>query len=134
MITQGLQVIAENNTSLIDRTERTDKSLFRLGLDWPKYALKKNLNFEPVFWFQLLMYGREKSLKPYFLDHSFVADVNNVVDVCPWLIRLDTQKNIKTIHILRNSNLGCPLCVFVRWRQRNISNIQSLIYAINDAV
>ena len=54
MIAQGLQVIAENNTSLIDRTERIDKSLFRLGLDWLKYALKKNIQFEPMFWFQPL--------------------------------------------------------------------------------
>jgi len=52
MIAQGLQVIAANNTSLIDRTERIDKSLFRLGLDWLKYALKKNIKFEPMFWFQ----------------------------------------------------------------------------------
>lgn len=41
VITQGLQVIATNNISLIDRTERIDKSLFRLGLDWLKYALKR---------------------------------------------------------------------------------------------
>jgi hypothetical protein len=52
MIAQGLQVIAANNTPLIDRTERIDKSLFRLGLDWLKYALKKNIEFEPIFWFQ----------------------------------------------------------------------------------
>jgi len=51
MITQGLQVIAANNTSLIDRTDRVDKSLFRLGLDWLKYALKMNLHFEPLFCF-----------------------------------------------------------------------------------
>jgi hypothetical protein len=55
MITQGLQVIATNNISLIDRTERIDKSLFRLGLDWLKYALKMNLHFEPVLWFQPLV-------------------------------------------------------------------------------
>ena len=55
IITQGLQVIADNNTSLIDRTERIDKSLFRLGLDWLKYALNKNLNFTPTFWFQPLV-------------------------------------------------------------------------------
>lgn len=55
MITQGLQVIAANNTFLIDRTERIDKSLFRLGLDWLKYALKMNLHFEPVFCFQPLV-------------------------------------------------------------------------------
>jgi Transposase DDE domain len=54
MICQGVQVIAANNTSLIDRTERTDKSLFRLGLDWIKYALKKRLDFQPLFHFQPL--------------------------------------------------------------------------------
>lgn len=54
MITQGLQVIAENNTSLIDRTERIDKSLFRLGVDWIKYVLKHRLDFQPVFHFQPL--------------------------------------------------------------------------------
>ena len=52
MICQGVQVIASNSTVLIDRNERIDKSLFRLGLDWLKYALKMNLHFEPLFWFQ----------------------------------------------------------------------------------
>ncbi len=52
MICQGLGVIASKKTGLIDRTERTDKSLFRLGLDWLKYAMKRGLDFEPVFWFQ----------------------------------------------------------------------------------
>ena len=49
--------------ALIDRTERIDKSLFRLGLDWIKYALKHRLDFQPLFqfqfWSRLLMYGRE---------------------------------------------------------------------------
>jgi hypothetical protein len=54
MISQGLQVIATHNTSLIDRNERIDKSLFRLGLDWIKYALKHRLNFQPLFHFQPL--------------------------------------------------------------------------------
>ena len=54
MIAQGLQVMAANNTSLIDRTERIDKSLFRLGMDWLKYALKNNLHFEPLFHFHPL--------------------------------------------------------------------------------
>jgi len=49
MITQGLRVIAENKLSLIDRTDRRDKSLFRLGLDWIKYALKHSLDFQPAF-------------------------------------------------------------------------------------
>jgi len=51
MIYQGLWVIASKNTGRIDRTDRIDKSLFRLGLDWLKCALKRNLHFEPVFWF-----------------------------------------------------------------------------------
>ena len=54
MICQGMAVIASNYTCLIDRTDRIDKSLFRLGLDWLKYVLKKNIDFEPIFWFQLL--------------------------------------------------------------------------------
>jgi hypothetical protein len=37
----------------IDRTDRQDKSLFRLGLDWIRHCLKRNLEFEPLFWFQL---------------------------------------------------------------------------------
>ena len=52
MVYQGLWVIASKNTGLIDRTDRIDKSLFRLGLDWLKCALKRNLHFEPIFWFQ----------------------------------------------------------------------------------
>jgi hypothetical protein len=54
MICQGIQVIASNQTALIDRTERIDKSLFRLGLDWLKYALKHRLDFQPNFQFQPL--------------------------------------------------------------------------------
>lgn len=53
MIMQGLQTIAENKAALIDRTDRTDKSIFRLGLDWLRYCLKEGLEFEPLFWFQL---------------------------------------------------------------------------------
>ena len=54
MICQGLQVIASNSTALIDRNERIDKSLFRLGLDWIKYALKHRLDFQPLFRFHPL--------------------------------------------------------------------------------
>ena len=53
MVYQGLWVIASNNAGKIDRTDRIDKSLFRLGLDWLKCALKRELHFEPTFWFQL---------------------------------------------------------------------------------
>jgi hypothetical protein len=52
IICQGLLVIAEKKTGLIDRTDRIDKSLFRLGLDWIQYALKHQLHFDPVFLFQ----------------------------------------------------------------------------------
>jgi len=51
MVMQGLHVIAEGKLSLIDRTDRRDKSLFRLGLDWIKYALKHSLDFQPAFHF-----------------------------------------------------------------------------------
>ncbi len=54
MICQGLWVITSNHTGLIDRTDRIDKSLFRLGLDWIKFALKRNLDFEPTFQLQPL--------------------------------------------------------------------------------
>jgi hypothetical protein len=53
MILQGLQVVAANLTACIDRTERNDKSVFRLGLDWIRYCLKRDLEFQPLFWFQL---------------------------------------------------------------------------------
>jgi len=52
MICQGLWVVAEKKNGLIDRTDRVDKSLFRLGLDWIRYALKRNLEVEPLFRFQ----------------------------------------------------------------------------------
>lgn len=34
---------------LIDRTDRTDKSLFRLGYDWLKYALRRGRSFKVAF-------------------------------------------------------------------------------------
>jgi len=42
-------VIAEKKVGLIDRTDRIDKSLFRLGLDWIHYSLKSKLDFMPIF-------------------------------------------------------------------------------------
>lgn len=54
MVSQGLHVIASSRTACIDRKERIDKSLFRLGLDWLKYALKQRLDFQPLFHFQPL--------------------------------------------------------------------------------
>ena len=53
MIVQGVCVLAEGKLALIDRGDRRDKSLFRLGLDWLKYALKYSIDFQPVFLFSL---------------------------------------------------------------------------------
>lgn len=62
-IGQSISVMAFNQSNLIDCTDRNIKGLFRLGFDWLKYALKKNLDFEPYFRFHpiisLSMHGRE---------------------------------------------------------------------------
>ena len=51
----------------IDRTHRTDKSLFRLGLDWLKYALTRGLNFDVIFKPPVLAIGiRQKTC----LEHA----------------------------------------------------------------
>ena len=42
--------MAENKASRIDCTERNDKSLFRLVLDWIRHCLKRDLEFQPMFW------------------------------------------------------------------------------------
>ena len=39
----------EKKRKLIDRSNRTDKSLFRLGLDWLKYVLTRGLDFNVLF-------------------------------------------------------------------------------------
>ena len=52
MIGLGLFVIAQAKTGLIDRTDRVDKSLFRLGLDWLKHVLKRGLPLDVYFLFQ----------------------------------------------------------------------------------
>jgi hypothetical protein len=52
MILQGLHVVAHHYVGLIDRTDRQDKSLFRLGLDWLRHCLNRDWAFEPLFWFQ----------------------------------------------------------------------------------
>ena len=66
MIWQGLWVVATGKARLIDRTDRRDKSIFRLGLDWLRYALIRSLDFEPVFRFQpleeLLMSSTQSSM------------------------------------------------------------------------
>lgn len=40
MVYLGISAVQNNQTDLIDRTDRTDKSLFRLGLDWLTHLLK----------------------------------------------------------------------------------------------
>jgi hypothetical protein len=57
MICFGLFVIAQGKTGLIDRTDRVDKSLFRLGLDWLKHVLKQGLLLEVHFFFQPTQFG-----------------------------------------------------------------------------
>ena len=52
MIGLGLFTLASGQQSRIDRTDRVDKSLFRLGLDWLKHCLKRGLPFPVLFWFQ----------------------------------------------------------------------------------
>jgi len=57
MICFGLFVVARGKTGLIDRTDRVDKSLFRLGLDWLKHVLKRGLPFDVYFFFQPAQVG-----------------------------------------------------------------------------
>jgi len=46
----GVEVQADElRRSLIDRPNRSDKSLFRLGFDWFKYALTQGLDFNVLF-------------------------------------------------------------------------------------
>lgn len=52
MICFGLFVIAQGKTGLIDRMDRVDKSLFRLGLDWFKHLLKRGLPLDVYLFFQ----------------------------------------------------------------------------------
>lgn len=52
MVSLGLFALSSGNHKLIDRTDRVDKSIFRLGLDWFKYVLKKGEPFDVSFHFQ----------------------------------------------------------------------------------
>jgi hypothetical protein len=52
MICLGLLTLTTGDHKLIDRTDRVDKSIFRLGLDWLKYSLKKDLPIFVFFRFQ----------------------------------------------------------------------------------
>ncbi len=52
MVALGLLTLATGDHKLIDRTDRVDKSVFRLGVDWFRYALKKGKHFDVFFRFQ----------------------------------------------------------------------------------
>lgn len=52
MIGLGLLTLADGKHKLIDRTDRIDKSIFRLGRDWLKYALKHGLPIQVLLRFQ----------------------------------------------------------------------------------
>ena len=39
----------ESRRRKVDRKNRSDKSIFRLGLDWLKYALTRGLDFNVLF-------------------------------------------------------------------------------------
>jgi hypothetical protein len=52
IVSLGLLTLATDKHKLIDRTDRIDKSIFRLGLDWLKYVLKKGEPFDVFFLFQ----------------------------------------------------------------------------------
>ena len=50
LIHLGMMVFQDETLrSLIDRTHRTDKSLFRLGLDWVKYSMTHDLDIVVAF-------------------------------------------------------------------------------------
>ena len=49
MLYLGEEVIAKNKRALIDRTNRCDKSLFRLGMDWFKYLFKHGRKIRVCF-------------------------------------------------------------------------------------
>ena len=51
MIGLGLLTLANGKHKLIDRTDRIDKSIFRLGRDWFTYILKKGLPIPVLFRF-----------------------------------------------------------------------------------
>jgi hypothetical protein len=52
MVGLGLLTLATGGHKLIDRTDRVDKSIFRLGLDWLRYVLKQDLPLQVSFFFQ----------------------------------------------------------------------------------
>jgi hypothetical protein len=52
MVSLGLLTLSSGNHKLIDRTDRVDKSLFRLGVDWLRYVLKKSKPLDVYFRFR----------------------------------------------------------------------------------
>ncbi len=68
--------LSKKKTGVIDCNDRIDKSLFRLCLDWIRYALKRNLDVEPIFRFQAVlsvMYGREFLINGYLFEACFAV-------------------------------------------------------------
>ena len=49
MIYLGIYVLHHHLRTLIDQPHRQDKSIFRLGIDWLKYCLKRGLPFRVCF-------------------------------------------------------------------------------------
>ncbi len=62
MIYLGVNVIQRRCTDRIDRADRRDKSLFRLGRDWLDYLLKRGLHFPVQFFVPLWSKVIPKSL------------------------------------------------------------------------
>ena len=56
MIYLGMSVVQNGFRSLIDQPHRQDKSIFRLGMDWLKYCLKRGKPFR-VFFYLIEMDG-----------------------------------------------------------------------------
>jgi len=52
IVSLGLFTLSNGKHKLIDRTDRVDKSIFRLGLDWLKYVLKQGEPFDVYFRFR----------------------------------------------------------------------------------
>ena len=57
LVAIGVLTITNGNHKLIDRTDRVDKSVFRLGVDWLRYALKKGRQFDVFFHLQPDMFN-----------------------------------------------------------------------------
>ena len=59
VVTLGPVMADEHKRRLVDRTDRVDKSMFRVGLDWLKHLLNHDLPLDISFY-----------LPPFLLDLS----------------------------------------------------------------